>query len=206
MGLAYKLWAILLYMPICRAYARHVIGDKPADPVYRTLCSLQFRWTHGFWPSFTHPRRFTEKLWNRMLHDRNPQLTLLCDKLRVREYVAQKAGTDCLVPLLWSGTNPEEIPFDRLPEKYVIKTNHGCANNIFVRDKTQLDVVETRRQLSEWLRFNYGDGFLIGIEWGYRHVKPAIIVEEYFGAGWSGASGLQVLLLWRPGGVSYPAF
>ena len=93
-----------------------------------------------------------------------------------------------------------------LPERYVIKTNHGCANNIFVRDKTQLDAVETRRQLSEWLRFNYGDGFLIGIEWGYRHVKPAIIVEDTSGAGWSGASGLQVLLLWRPGGVSYPAF
>jgi hypothetical protein len=178
MRLAYKLWESLLYMPICRAYARHIIGDKPADSLYRALCGLQFRRTHGFAPNFVHPRRFTEKLWHRMLHDRDPQLTLLCDKLRVRDYVAQKAGTACLVPLLWSGESPEQIPFDTLPARYVIKTNHGCDKNIFVRDRAKIDHHQIRRTLSKWLEYNYCEEFLIGLEWGYKHIKPAIIIEE----------------------------
>jgi hypothetical protein len=168
----------LMYMPVCRAYARHMVGDKPADTVYRSLCAVQFRRVHGFWPNFTQPRRFTEKLWSRMLHDRNPQLTLLCDKLRVRDFVAQRAGLHCLVPLYWSGEDPDRIPFDSLPNQYVIKTNHGCDNNIFVRDKSQVNPDHIREQLRKWLRFNYGDGFLLGIEWGYRHIQPAILIEE----------------------------
>jgi hypothetical protein len=114
-----------------------------------------------------------------MLHDRNPRLTLLCDKLLVRDYVTEKVGSDCLVRLLWSGESPDQIPFDRLPKKYVLKTTHGCANNIFVQDPKQVDPVAIRRQLSEWLDFNYCEDFLIGIEWGYKHVKPVIIAEEF---------------------------
>lgn len=176
--LVYKVWATLLYMPICRAYARNIIGDKPADPFYRSLCSLHFRWTHGFWPSLAHPRRFTERVWHRMLYDRSPQLTLLCDKLRVRDYVTRKVGADCLVPLFWTGNAPDQIPFDRLPPRYVIKTNHGCDNNIFVRDQTKVEPERVKRQLAKWLRYNYCTEFLIGIEWGYKNIKPAIVIEE----------------------------
>lgn len=168
-------------MPVCRGYARHAVKDRPADSVYRFLCSLQFRRTHGFWPDFVRPRRFTEKLWSRMLHDRDPRFTLLCDKLRVRDYVKARGGERYLVPLLWSGEDPDRIPFDALPARYVIKTTHGCANNIFIRDGGAVDRAAVRRQLRKWLRFNYGTDFLLGIEWGYKHVPPAIIVEEWLG-------------------------
>jgi hypothetical protein len=166
-------------MPACRMYSRAFVGDRPADSIYRFLCSFQFRRTHGFWPDFVHPKRFTEKLWCRMLHDRDPQLTLLCDKLRVRDYVIEKAGPDCLVPLLWSGEIPEQVPFDLLPQEYVLKTTHGCANNIFVRDKAKVDPAVIRRQLAQWLKFNYCEDFLIGVEWGYKHVRPVIIAEKF---------------------------
>ena len=168
----------LLLMPVCRAYAKHALVDRPADATYRFLCSCQFWRTHGFWPNFVSPRRFTERLWSRMLHDRDPQLTLLCDKLRVRDYVAQKAGPGCLVPLLWSGESPDQIPFASLPRRYVIKTTHGCANNIFVWGKEPVDQAAIKRQLAGLLKFNYGTQFLLGIEWGYKHIKPAIIIEE----------------------------
>jgi len=70
---------------------------------------------------------FTEKLWYRMLYDRSPTLTLLCDKLRVRDYVSEKVGTKYLVPLLWHGEDPEAIPFPALPPRFVIKTNMAAA-------------------------------------------------------------------------------
>lgn len=168
-----------LYMPVCRAYSRNIVKDNPADAIYRFLCSIQFWRTHRFWPDFVHPRRFTEKLWSRMLHDRDPLLTVIYDKLRVREYVAGKVGTDILVPLLWSGETPEQIPFDQLPSRFVIKATHGCEYNIFIKDKTQIDERKIRLQLAQWLRQNYCNDFLIGIEWFYRNIKPSIIIEEF---------------------------
>jgi len=168
----------LLYYPICRAYARH-LGNKPANTLLRLLCSIQFRRVQGFWPNFVHPRHFTEKLWSRMLHDRDPQLTLLNDKLRVRDYVTNKVGSEFLIPLLWSGDRPEDIPFDELPLKFVIKTNHGCGYIIIVKDKTQLDPASTNLQLTKWLSENFCLDKYIGTEWGYKNIRPCIIIESF---------------------------
>lgn len=181
MNVPYKLLSKIVYWPICRAYARHFMGDKPADAIYRGLCSLHFLWVHRFWPNFVHPHRFSEKVWSRMLHDRNPQLTLLNDKLRVRAYVATKIGSEYLIPLLWSGEKPEHIPFNELPSRFVIKATHGCAYNIIVNDKMKINPERIRVQLTEWLNENYSQDFRMGIEWGYKNIKPAIIIESFIG-------------------------
>lgn len=169
----------LLYWPICRAYARHFVGDSPADALLRGLCSLQFRRVHRYWPNFVHPRSFSEKLWSRMLHERDPKFTLISDKLRVRDYVTKKVGSEYLIPLLWHGDKPEEIPFDELPLKFVIKINHGCKYNIIVNDKKQLDQTNTTRQLNKWLGENFCQDTYLGIAWGYKNIRPAIIVESF---------------------------
>lgn len=168
-----------LYWPVCRAYARHILGDKPADRVYRTLCTLQFVRSHRFWPDFVHPRRFSEKLWSRMFYERDPLLTVLSDKLGVRDYVEAKVGPDYLVPLLWSGENPDAIPYDELPASFVIKATHGCSYNIIVKDKSQLDREKTRRQLLHWLDQNYCQDYRLGAEWGYKNIRPSILVEAF---------------------------
>ena len=113
-----------------------------------------------------------------MLFDRNPRLTMLSDKWRVRDYVAGRVGNEYLIPLLWNGDKPEQIPFNDLPLKFVIKTNHGCGYNLMVTDKTQLDLTKTRRQLRKWLRENFCQDKFLGMEWGYRNIRPTIIVES----------------------------
>jgi len=169
----------LIYWPICRAYSRLIVRDRPADTVYRFLCSAQFWLVHRFWPDFVHPRRFTEKVLSRMLYDRDPIFTLISDKLRVRDYVTNKVGSEYLIKLIWSGDDTEEIPFDELPLKFVIKANHGCGYNILVNDKRRLDQTRTKRQLKKWLRENFCQDKYVGTEWGYRNIKPTIIIEEF---------------------------
>ena len=171
----------VLYRPLCRFYARHFLKDEPADSIYRLLCSLQYRWIYRRRPQFTRPQRFSEKIWSRMLHDRNPLLALVNDKARVREYVEQKVGRSYLIPLLWSGDRPEEIPFDDLPPAFVIKATHGCGFNVIVRDQKCLDRERTIRQLREWLGQNYCEDTMIGVEWAYRHIPPSIVIEELLG-------------------------
>jgi len=168
-----------IYWPICRAYSRYIVGDRPADPLYSFLCSVQFRLTHRFWPNFARPRRFSEKLWSLMLFERDPRMTMLTDKLLVRDYVAAKAGSEYLIPLLWSGEKPEEIPFDQLPINFVIKANHGCGYNIFVKDKTQLDRAITVLKLKRWLNENFCSEKYLGTEWAYKNIKPTIIIEKF---------------------------
>lgn len=172
-----------LYWPICRIYVKIFLGDKPADEFLRKLCSLQFRAVHGFWPNFRAPRRFSEKVWSRMLHERDPKLTILSDKLTVRNYVAEKVGREYLIPLLWQGTSPERIPFDNLPCRFVIKTNHGCGYNIIVYDKSKLDQDGARKQLKKWLKQNFARDTYLGIAWGYKNITPAIMVETFLGQG-----------------------
>lgn len=112
-----------------------------------------------------------------MLHDRDPLLTVVTDKLEVREYVSQRIGDEFLVPLLWVGEDPDEIPIRDLPAKFVIKTNHGAGYYVIAMEKRDLDWKKTKRILSSWLRENYCEDKYLGIEWGYRGISPKLIIE-----------------------------
>jgi hypothetical protein len=168
-----------LYRPICRMYSRYIVREGPVDGIMSFLCALEFWKVHGYWPNFRNPRSFSEKVFNRMLFDRDAIWTLLSDKLRVRDYVGTKIRQECLIPLLWTGDNPEGIPFDELPMKFVIKTNHGCAYNIIVKDKSQLDKGKTIRQLKRWLKENFYRDRVSGTAWAYKNIKPSIMVETF---------------------------
>lgn len=116
-----------------------------------------------------------------MLHVRDPLYTLICDKLRVREYVAKKVGGECLIPLLWSGEKPEDIPFDDLPSQFVMKANHGSGYNIIVTDKSKLDQANAKRKLKRWLGENFGLDKYLGAAWGYKNIKPCVTIESFIG-------------------------
>jgi hypothetical protein len=84
-----------------------------------------------------------------------------------------------LIPLLWSGEKPDQIPFDLLPTAFVIKATHGCGYNRLVQNKMEIDYEEVRLILEKWLSKNYCQDNLIGIEWGYKNIKPHIIIESF---------------------------
>lgn len=170
----------MLFWPICRAYSRY-IGDRPADSLLRIMCSIEYLRTYKCWPNLNRPRRFTEKVWHRLLYDRNPILTTICDKYRVRNYVAEKIGNDYLIPLLWDGEHSEHMPFNQLPMTYVIKTNHGCSYNIIVKDNSFANYSEIKRQLDKWMKVNFCHDTYLGIGWGYKNIKPRIMVETFIG-------------------------
>lgn len=113
-----------------------------------------------------------------MLQSRDPLLTVISDKFLVRDYVAEKVGKEYLVPLLWHGDNPDDLPFDRLPDKFIIKTTHSCKSNFIVTDKTTLDRSIVKTQLNKWLVENFCLDKFLGVEWAYKNIKPRIIAES----------------------------
>lgn len=87
-----------------------------------------------------HPETLNEKLQWLKLYYRDPLHTVLVDKYRVRDYVAEKLGEEHLIPLLGVWDDPDEIDFDRLPTQFVLKCNHNSGLGMYIcRDKSRLD-------------------------------------------------------------------
>ena len=128
------------------------------------------------WPNLKNPKTWGEKLlW--LNHHWQPEIKSVCaDKYRVRDYIQQKGLERILIPLLGVWDNAEDINFDNLPDKFVLKCNHGCAMNILVTDKAKLNQKETVRQLEKWLKTDLGR---ISGEYHYSNIKPRVIAEEF---------------------------
>ena len=74
--------------------------------------------------NWNNPKRYTEKLNVSKLLCATAEKTKLADKYLVREWVASIIGEEHLIPLLGVYDNFDQINFDKLPEKFVIKCNH----------------------------------------------------------------------------------
>lgn len=101
--------------------------------------------------------------------------TELADKIMVRDYVEARCGGDLLPRLYKTYVTADEIDFDDLPDRFVIKTNNGCSSNYIVRSKGNVDIEGIRAGLDKWIHMPYGE--LTG-QMHYAGIKPMILAEE----------------------------
>ncbi len=128
-----------------------------------------------------NPKTFNEKLqWLKLNYYPNNDLVINCtDKYAVREYIKEKGYEDKLVPLLGVWNNAEKINWHDLPEKFILKCNHGCAYNLICDNKEKFDKDKAVKKLNTWLKEDFG---AFNIELHYSKIKEhKIICEEYLG-------------------------
>ena len=130
----------------------------------------------GYWPQIREPRSFNEKLAHRKLLTDNEKFTEVQDKWAVRDYVNERVGDEVLTEVYHVTDDPETIPFDELPEKFVVKPTHGCGWIEIVDDKSKADFEEIKEKCGEWLSKTFGQKQR---EYWYKDIKPRIMVEEY---------------------------
>ena len=127
--------------------------------------------------SLDKPRTFSEKLQWLKLHNRKPEYTVMVDKYLVREHIAKTVGEEYLIPLLGVWSDPDEIDFDALPDRFVLKCNHNSGLGMYIcRDKSKMDTERVREELRRGLRQDY---YLTGREWPYRDVPRRITAEAF---------------------------
>lgn len=141
---------------------------------------LIFRLKCGYRLNLENPRTYNEKIQWIKLHDHNPLMPKCCDKYAVRQYVQSKGCGEILNTLIWEGFDPAEIPFDTLPEKFVIKVTHGSTFNIICKDKRELNREEVIRKCNKWLKAKFLEAYG---EWFYGIERPRVIVEKYLDDG-----------------------
>jgi hypothetical protein len=164
------------------------------------ITAIRTHYKHqGAFPNLLDPQTFNEKLCYRKIFDRREILTTLADKYAARDYVAQRLGSAILPKLYQVTRNAADIPFDALPNKFVVKPTHGSGWVRLVRDKAQLDRAAVIAESEEWLSRSY---YELTREWQYKNVTPRILVEEFIDDG-SGQAPVDYKLMVFHGKVHY---
>ena len=131
---------------------------------------------HGRKLDLKHPRKLNEKiLW--LAYNTDTSLwTTLADKAAVRDYVVSRGLEEILIPAYGVYHDFEEIPFDRLPDAFVLSATHGCQMTIVCRDKSALDLAEAEKKFRFWLRHNMAN---MALELHYAAIPPQILCTQY---------------------------
>lgn len=145
------------------------LPDKP-------YLKLRYRATFNKKLNLKNPQTFSEKLQWLKLYNRKPEYTQMVDKYEVKKYVSQIIGDEYIIPTLGVWDSFDEIDFNTLPERFVLKCTHDSGGLVICKDKSQLDLEEARKKIEKSLKHNY---YKWGREWAYKNVRPRIIAEAY---------------------------
>ena len=121
------------------------------------------------------PKTFNEKIQWLKLYDRKPEYTNMVDKYEVHKHIAKVIGEEYLIPCYGVFNSFDEVPFDTLPNQFVLKCTHDSASVVICKDKKALDMIKTRKHFKKKLACNYYWGRR---QWAYKNIKPRIIAEK----------------------------
>lgn len=124
-----------------------------------------------------NPVSYTEKMQWSKLYDCTEVKGMLTDKYVVREWIKKKIGEKYLIPLIAAYDSPDEIDYNCLPNRFVIKMNNGSATNIICTDKRKLNKRLTKRRLKYWFKTPFS--MMSWFEMHYDYIKPKILIEKY---------------------------
>ncbi|HPP85702.1 MAG TPA: ATP-grasp fold amidoligase family protein [Bacillota bacterium] len=144
-----------------------------SDEVY---IRRQYKSRTGKTLDLSKPELYNEKVQYAKLYYRDVRLKQLVDKYEVRKYVEEKIGGKYLTKLYGVYNSVNEIPFDELPDRFVMKLTNGSRFNYICKHKTQTEIRKIKRRFKKWVKLDY---YILGREWAYKDVKNRIICEEY---------------------------
>lgn len=139
---------------------------------------LRFYMENGHRLDLSSPRTFQEKLQWLKLHRRRPEFTTMVDKYAVKDLVASKIGRQYVIPTLGVWERADDIDFDSLPDRFVLKTTHSGGNLgvLVCQDKATFDRTSARARLEKSLKNSI---YKECREWPYKDVSRRIIAEEF---------------------------
>ena len=136
-----------------------------------------------------NPKSFNEKLQWLKLYNRKEEYTIMADKIAARDYVAKKLGEEYLIPCLGVWNSPDEIDFDKLPDKFVLKCNHNSGVGMCIcKDKSKLDIEKVKNELKKGMEQDY---YITNREWPYKNIPRKIIAEQFMENKEEGIEGLR---------------
>lgn len=138
---------------------------------------LYFKYRRSF-PKLKDPKNLSEIILQKIYTGQINEYTDFVDKIKVRNFIINMGLEETLPQIYGIWENPNDIKFDKFPEKFVLKTNHGCGNHYICKDRRTLNKREAMGLMNDSISIQYGL-----TETQYHSIKPLIYCEEYIDDG-----------------------
>ena len=139
--------------------------------------AISMKWNRFYRKKFPwkNPRTLNEKVtWMSVMTDTS-KWTEYSDKYEVRKYIESLGLKEILTECYGVWNRAEDIDFESLPNKFVLKCTHDCGSTIIVRDKEKMNRQEVVDFLQKHLDVRYGFDWC---ELHYTKIKPRVMAES----------------------------
>lgn len=141
----------------------------------KAQASIHYRKSFREKLNWNNPININEKInWLKFYSD-TTHWPLLADKYKVREYVKACGLSDMLVKLYGKWDRAEDIEWNSLPNKFIMKTSNGSGDVLICNSKKELDKEKSTAMMKRLLKRRFGYSMA---EPHYNKIKPCIIAEE----------------------------
>lgn len=126
-----------------------------------------------------NPKSYNEKLNVAKVYGATKIKTHLTDKILAAKWVQKQVGDECnYIPLIATFDSVDEINFDKLPTRYVMKMNND-SGSVYIHDEEHPVTKEIITKYKYYFqKRNYAYN---GYEMHYKDIKPTIMIEQYMG-------------------------
>lgn len=152
-----------------KKYVKKMLSDK-------LVIKYKYYKKFGEKLNLKNPTTFSEKVQWIKIYGNLEKATCLIDKYEVRNYIENKIGKSYLNKIYGVYTDIDQIKFEDLPNRFVLKNTNGSGYNYICTDKSKIDVNEVKDILNGWLNINY---YGINGEIQYKNCVNRILIEEY---------------------------
>ena len=124
----------------------HLERNRLPEPLRARLAVRAHENRNGCRMDIRHPKAFQEKLLWYQLHYRHEDLGQIVDKYRFKQYLDEKLGPGCTVPMLgvWDSAEAFRRDWERLPESFCLKSTlqYGGRGIRVIRRRSEEDLQE----------------------------------------------------------------
>lgn len=153
--------------------------------------SVVYKRFHEKKMDWKNPKTFDEKIHWLIAKKYGKEEAYYADKLKVREYVKECGCESLLTQIYGVWDHVSEIDVDRLPDKFVLKTNNASGGEYYIicKEKQNIDWEKELPVLEKGLRYNFARKLF---EYHYAYIEPKIFAEEFLDDGHEKISDYKV--------------
>jgi len=139
--------------------------------------AFEMKWNRFYRKKFpwNNPRTLNEKVTWMAVYTDTSKWTECTDKYEVRKHIEELGMKDILTECYGVWDLADDIDFENLPDKFVLKCTHDCGSTIIIRDKSKMNKHEVVNFLNKHLTVRYG---YESCEPHYTKIKPRVMAES----------------------------
>jgi hypothetical protein len=124
-----------------------------------------------------NPKDLNQKIIYSIIYKYGEKEAMLSDKYAVKKYIENLQIPDLYFAKIYKTYNSvDDINLSELPDKFVLKTNHGCKDFQICSNKDVFDMVPVKKKLDYSLKRNMAKEIC---EYFSVNIPPILFAEEY---------------------------